>query len=188
METRSDVSRNTGKLNHCVHIDVSQVNSALLFTFEPHCTCRSASNLTEMKSDPEADQVAEPETLSIPSNPGVLSRLFFLFVGPIIKHGHRTTLQPDNLYKPRAVLIDRVHGVFDEAWRRELKSGRQDIRRAVVANSLGGIIFTGLLYALSLACQLVGPMMLNRIVGGLQCWARQGGQKGGACPTATDLY
>ncbi|KAF6255037.1 ABC transporter [Scenedesmus sp. NREL 46B-D3] len=120
--------------------------------------------------------------------PGFFSKLFFLFIDPLIKYGHRTTLQPENLYAPKAVLTGRVHGVFENAWQRELKSGHPDIRKAVVANSLGGLIFTGLLYAISLASQLVGPMMLNRIVGGLQCWARQGGQKGGQCPTANDLY
>jgi hypothetical protein len=120
--------------------------------------------------------------------PNLLSKLLFLFIDPLIKYGHRTTLQSENLYTPKVVLTDRVYGVFEAAWQRELKSGRPDIRKAVVANSLGGLVFTGLLYAISLAAQLVGPMMLNRIVGGLSCWARQGGQQGGQCPTSQDLY
>lgn len=44
----------------------------------------------------------------------------------------------------------------------------------------------GGLYALSLASQLVGPMMLSRIVSGLQCWAMHG--KGGVCPTSQQQY
>jgi hypothetical protein len=142
------------------------------------------------KKQPEA--LAEGSSSNAPpvkiGNPSFFSKLFFLFIDPLIKYGHKTTLQPENLYAPEAVLTDRVHGMFESAWQRELKSGHPDIRKAVVANSLGGLIFTGLLYAISLASQLVGPMMLNRIVGGLQCWARQGGQKGGQCPTAHDLY
>jgi hypothetical protein len=142
------------------------------------------------KQQPEA--LREGSSSSAPpvkiGNPNFFSKLLFLFIDPLIRYGHRTTLQPENLYTPKAVLTDRVHGVFEAAWQRELKSGRPDIRRAVVANSLGGLIFTGLLYAVSLAAQLVGPMMLNRIVGGLQCWSRQGGQQGGQCPTAHDLY
>lgn len=142
------------------------------------------------KQQPEAlDEGSRPSAPPIKiGNPSFFSKLFFLFIDPLIRYGHRTTLQPENLYTPDVVLTDRVHGVFEAAWQRELKSGRPDIRKAVVANSLGGLIFTGLLYAVSLAAQLVGPMMLNRIVGGLQCWARQGGQKGGQCPTAHDLY
>eukprot|EP00878_Enallax_costatus_P037488 GHUV01042349.1.p3 GENE.GHUV01042349.1~~GHUV01042349.1.p3 ORF type:complete len:110 (+),score=18.82 GHUV01042349.1:602-931(+) len=92
-----------------------------------------------------------------------------------------------DLYKPEVVHIDRVHGVFDAAWQKQLKSGKPDIRRAVIANSIGGLVFTGLLYCVSLAAQLVGPMMLSRIVGGLQCWNRTG-IKGGVCPTQQDLY
>eukprot|EP00878_Enallax_costatus_P008308 GHUV01008686.1.p1 GENE.GHUV01008686.1~~GHUV01008686.1.p1 ORF type:complete len:1320 (+),score=395.23 GHUV01008686.1:299-4258(+) len=119
--------------------------------------------------------------------PGFFSMLFFFFVGPIIRHGHRTTLETEDLYKPEVVHIDRVHGVFDAAWQKQLKSGKPDIRRAVIANSIGGLVFTGLLYCVSLAAQLVGPMMLSRIVGGLQCWNRTG-IKGGVCPTQQDLY
>eukprot|EP00879_Flechtneria_rotunda_P030707 GHRR01033378.1.p1 GENE.GHRR01033378.1~~GHRR01033378.1.p1 ORF type:complete len:153 (+),score=32.40 GHRR01033378.1:165-623(+) len=120
--------------------------------------------------------------------PGILSRVFFLFVERIIRDGHRTILQTEHLYKPDLVHTDKVYGVFEEAWQKQLAATKPDIRRAVVANSIGGLIFTGLLYCVSLASQLVGPMMLQRIVGGLQCWARTGGQKGGICPAERDLY
>ncbi|KAF8071181.1 abcC12 [Scenedesmus sp. PABB004] len=99
----------------------------------------------------------------VPANPNPLSKLLFLFMDPVIRFGHRATLEPAHLYAPAAVNIDRVHGVFEAAWQRELKTGKPDIRKAVVANSLGGIIFTGGLYCVSLAAQLVGPMMLQRI-------------------------
>jgi hypothetical protein len=121
-------------------------------------------------------------------NPNFVSKLLFLFIDPLIKYAHSTTLEADNLYQPALVHTDRVHGVFEKAWREQLKSGHPDIRKAVVANSLGGLIFTGFLYCISLASQLVGPMMLQRIVSGLQCWVSQGGQKGGVCPTQQDLY
>jgi hypothetical protein len=124
--------------------------------------------------------------------PGLFSRLFFLFVDRLIKHGHRTTLEVEDLYSPPGLDAATVHGRFDAAWRRELKrrdtGGEPDIRRAVVANSLAGLIITGGLYCVSLASQLVGPMMLQRIVAGLQCWAAAGGARGGTCPTNGDLY
>lgn len=121
-------------------------------------------------------------------NPSFVSKLLFLFIDPLIKYAHSTTLQADNLYQPALVHTDRVHGVFETAWQEQLKSGHPDIRKAVVANSISGLIFTGFLYCLSLASQLVGPMMLQRIVSGLQCWVAQGGQKGGVCPTQQHLY
>lgn len=93
-------------------------------------------------------------------------------------------MQPAQLYFPKAVLIDRVHGLFNAAWVKSIKAGRPDIVRAVVANSSWGLLWTGLLYAVSLACQLVGPLVLQQIVSGLQCWGRHGAQ----CPTEAHLY
>lgn len=96
-------------------------------------------------------------------------------------------MQPEQLYFPKAVLIERVHGLFNAAWVKGLKAGKPNIVLAVIANSLWGLIWTGLLYALSLACQLVGPLVLQRIVAGLQCWAKPSAY-GGHCPTQADLY
>ena len=101
------------------------------------------------------------------------------------RHARREgDVQPAQLYFPRAVLIKHVHGLFDAAWVKSLKAGKPDIVRAVVANSFWSLIWTGLLYAVSLGCQLVGPLVLQHIVAGLQCWARKAPQ----CPTQADLY
>lgn len=96
-------------------------------------------------------------------------------------------MQPAQLYFPRAVLVEKVHGLFDAAWQRSVKAGKPNIVWAVVANSFWGLIWTGLLYAVSLGCQLVGPIVLQRIVAGLQCWGNPSAY-GGHCPTEAGLY
>lgn len=96
-------------------------------------------------------------------------------------------MQPAQLFFPSAVLIDRVYGLFNAAWVKGLKAGKPNIVRAVVANSFWSLIWTGLLYTVSLGCQLVGPIVLQRIVSGLQCWAKPSAY-GGHCPTEAHLY
>lgn len=99
-------------------------------------------------------------------------------------------MQPSQLFFPPAVLIDSVYGLFSAAWAKSAAAGQPSIVRAVVANSFWGLIWTGLLYAVSLGSQLVGPMMLQRIVAGLSCWSAEAGAAGrsGTCPTQQDLY
>lgn len=126
--------------------------------------------------------------LSLPRRPSALSRFFFFFVDPIVRYGHHYQLEPENMWRPEAVDTVPLHASFDRAWRKQLRSPTPDIKRAVWANSAGTLIATGLLYLLSMAAQLVGPMMLQRIVAGLGCWSKQGGASGGACPTQRQLY
>jgi hypothetical protein len=162
--------------------------------------------------------------VEVPKRPWLLSRLFFLFVSPIISYGFRHTLQPGDLYKPDSLETAALHDAFERAWQKQIArkdkqqqqekqqekqeqqekdggggdakqektkakkkkkpSNAPDIRVAVLANSKGGLIVTGFLYAASMACQLVGPMMLQRIVTGLGCWA----SGAATCPTNAHLY
>lgn len=124
---------------------------------------------------------------TIPRRPNFVSRFLFLFIDPVIRYGHKHTLEPENLWTPDAVDTAPLYKMFDDAWRKQLLRPEPDIRRAVVANSRGALIYTGLLYTLSMASQLVGPLMLQRIVGGLTCWGKTG-QRGGVCPTEQHLY
>jgi len=126
-----------------------------------------------------------------PSHPNHLppvSRFFFFFVDPIITYGYKHTLELENVWKPHAVDTKPLYADFDKEWQKQRRRAQPDIKRAVIANSTGALIYTGLLYLLSMAAQLVGPLMLQRIVSGLGCWAKQGGVKGGACPPDRDLY
>lgn len=104
------------------------------------------------------------------------------------RHARREgDVQPAQLFFPRAVLVEKVHGLFNAAWQKGLKAGKPNIVWAVVANSLWSLIWTGLLYAVSLGCQLVGPLVLQRIVSGLQCQSNPSAY-GGHCPTEAELY
>lgn len=135
--------------------------------------------------------VEDRPPLVLARKPNPLSRFFFVFVDPIITYAHRYQLEPENLWRPPAVDTVPLHAEFDAAWRKQLRrrDGKPpDIRRAVVANSAGALVGTALLYMVSMAAQLVGPLMLQRIVAGLTCWGKQGGARGGACPTERDLY
>jgi hypothetical protein len=106
----------------------------------------------------------------------------------VCSHARREgDVSASQLYFPRAVLVEKVHGMFNAAWQKGLKAGKPNIVWAVIANSLWGLIWTGLLYAVSLGCQLVGPIVLQRIVGGLQCKGNPS-RYGGNCPTEAELY
>jgi hypothetical protein len=137
---------------------------------------------------PEQQQHPAP----LPAPP---SQLHHLTTPHHTAHTHRHArrehdVQPRDLFFPPAVLIASVHGRFAAAWQKSCAAGRPNIVRAVIANSLWGLTWTGLLYAVSLGSQLVGPVVLQRIVAGLQCWAVHGGKgaAGAACPTEAQLY
>lgn len=124
----------------------------------------------------------------VPSRPNILSRLTFWFVGGLVSYGHSTTLAPNDLYKSPVCETGPLHHMFEVAWQKELKKDNPRIVRAVAANCYGGLVWTGLLYVVSMGCQLVGPQMLQRIVAGLQCWARQATAPDTECPTQSYLY
>lgn len=143
--------------------------------------------------------------LVLPRRPNPLSRLLFLFVDPLIYYGYHHTLGPGELYKPPAVETEQLYGRFDAAWQAQragaAKGGKKpDIKVAVFRGSSGGLLFTGVLYAISTACSLVGPMMLRNVVNGLSCQSAAKAAASAAtsaagaaappalCPTRTTLY
>ena len=77
---------------------------------------------------------------------------------------------------------------FDREWQVELdkidnppKPGMgPDIRRALLRNSWNVLGFTAILYVISQATTFAGPILLQRIVAGLQC--RQGAKSVGLKP------
>jgi hypothetical protein len=124
----------------------------------------------------------------VPSRPGFLSELTFWFVDALIRYGHSNVLAPTDLFKTPVVETKPLHHMFEVAWEKQRKTAKPNIIKAVAANCYRGLFFTGLLYCVSLASQLVGPMMLQRIVSGLQCWARQKSNPALECPTTQYLY
>ena len=106
-----------------------------------------------------------------PAKRSFLSKLFFLFVDPLVNVGYKRTLEPEDLLELESVRTAQLYKNFDDAWGKELKKEKPDIKRAVVAGSATSLIFSGLLFAVSNATTLAGPLLLNRIVGGLSCYA-----------------
>lgn len=148
----------------------------------------SAASKGPADSSAEKQPPAVAVGVTLSPKPSLISQLLFLFVSPIVRHARREgDVQPAQLYFPRAVLVEKVHGLFNTAWQKGLKAGKPNIVWAVIANSLWGLIWTGLLYAVSLGCQLVGPLVLQRIVSGLQCQGKASAY-GGHCPTEAELY
>jgi ATP-binding cassette subfamily C (CFTR/MRP) protein 1 len=114
-----------------------------------------------------------------------ISRLFFIFVDPLVSVGYARILEQDDLLELDAVRTEPLHKAFDVAWSAQLKKPQPNIKRAVFAGSLHAVIFSGILYGISAATSLAGPLLLNRIVGGLSCYAAGGGS---ACEPSSQLY
>ena len=75
-----------------------------------------------------------------------------------------------------------------QAWAQQQTRPKPDIWLAVLAGSWGGVLYTGVLCAISIASQLVGPMMLQQIVSGLSCYSAPAGGAPVTCPTQNHLY
>ncbi len=105
-----------------------------------------------------------------------------------MSYGYKHTLQPGDLYKPAQVNTKPLYERFSHAWGTQRKRPVPDIKRAVLAGCTWGLVYTGILYAVSLASQLVGPLMLQQIVGGLSCYAAQEANPIIPCPTRSHLY
>jgi hypothetical protein len=116
-----------------------------------------------------------------------VSLFFFTFIDPIIHYGYKHTLETENVWRTPKVDTKPLYAAFDREWRKQMKRDAPDIKRAVIANSTGALVHTAVLYLVSMAAQLVGPLMLQRIVGGLGCWAKAG-KNAPTCPSSTQLY
>lgn len=107
-------------------------------------------------------------------------RLFFLEVDPLVAYGYNNaaSLQVPNLYQEPSCKTETLVGHLTPGWEQELekeKSGERpaDLKRALLRGNVGGLVWTGVLYGISQACSLAGPLLLREIVGGLQCHAMQ---------------
>lgn len=58
---------------------------------------------------------------------------------------------------------------FAPAWQAELEKEKPSLKRAILSGNIQVFLFTGVLYGLAQACSLAGPLLLQRIVAGIQC-------------------
>lgn len=141
--------------------------------------------------DEEDGQVLDAGDLpgvDVPSNPSFISRLLFLFIDPLVHYGYKNTLQPSDTMRLHEVDTEPLYDKFATAWKRQQDKPKPDIRIAVFGGFWGPLLYTGILYAVSLASQLVGPMMLQQIVGGLSCFSAQEAGQPVQCASKQHLY
>lgn len=125
------------------------------------------------------------ERFRVRNDPGIMSRLLFHFVEPIVRLGRCVRLEEQDLIRRPDMVTSKLHEKFQQAWEEEKVKPKPRILRALVAGNWGKIFLTGLLYSVTIVLQFVGPLMLNRIVAGLTC--REGDNPEG-CPTKRELY
>ncbi|GLC46288.1 hypothetical protein PLESTB_000995200 [Pleodorina starrii] len=123
--------------------------------------------------------------------PNWFMRTFFLDTDGLIYHGYRTRLEPDDMYPEPAVGTKVLIDQLEPAWKEQLAKPKPDLKRALLRGNVGYLLFTGLLYGIAQACSLAGPLLLRRIVNGLQCEAAQRKMPPGVnigCEPRTKLY
>lgn len=140
------------------------------------------SYVVASKGDPESEHTQKRK--SDACNP--LSRLFFYWVDPLIRRGYHTRLEPQDMLTNNNVRTDQLHARFDAEWKKQLALPKPDIKRAVLAGNWFAFAFTAVLYAIAQACTLAGPLLLSRILNGLQCVA--GESRGVVCEDRSTLY
>ncbi len=96
-------------------------------------------------------------------------RILFLDTDSLIWLGYRTRLEPEHMYSDPGVSTQLLIGNLDSSWQEQLKKPKPDLKRALLRGNVGGLVITGILYGVAQACSLAGPLLLRRIVQGLQC-------------------
>jgi hypothetical protein len=131
---------------------------------------------------------------AIKRNEFFLSRLFFGHVDGLVSHGYRTRLEKEDLFEDESVETELLYTNFQSAYD-ENESQPTDLKRLVRSVARGNaklLIASGVLYIISQACTLAGPMLLQRIVAGLECpsIARKAAKYGAVveCKPKSQLY
>lgn len=96
-------------------------------------------------------------------------RILFLDTDSLIWLGYRTRLEPEHMYADPGVSTQLLINNLDSSWQEQLKLPKPDLKRALLRGNVGGLVITGILYGVAQACSLAGPLLLRRIVQGLQC-------------------
>eukprot|EP00197_Chlamydomonas_leiostraca_P002886 CAMPEP_0202857580 /NCGR_PEP_ID=MMETSP1391-20130828/470_1 /ASSEMBLY_ACC=CAM_ASM_000867 /TAXON_ID=1034604 /ORGANISM="Chlamydomonas leiostraca, Strain SAG 11-49" /LENGTH=1463 /DNA_ID=CAMNT_0049536397 /DNA_START=117 /DNA_END=4508 /DNA_ORIENTATION=- len=102
-------------------------------------------------------------------------RFLFFDVEPLVGHGYKTRLEPQDMFPEPTLKTQHLIGTFEPAFQREhaRTDGKPDLKRVILAGNVGMLLWTGLLYLISQACSLAGPLLLQRIVKGLNCLGAQ---------------
>ncbi|KAG2498469.1 hypothetical protein HYH03_003722 [Edaphochlamys debaryana] len=100
-------------------------------------------------------------------------RILFFDVDGLIYLGYRTRLEPEHMYQDPGVQTKHLYDQLEPAWEEQRKKPEPDLKIALLRGNVSQLVVTGILYLVSQACSLAGPLLLRRIVQGLQCEAAQ---------------
>lgn len=135
----------------------------------------------------EVESKEEAPRLRGNHSPGFFSSLLFNFVDPLVKLGRRVRLEKEDLLLRPDMNTRELYERFGTAWDVEKTKPEPRILKPLIAGTWRYLVFTGILYAISLVLQFVGPLMVNKIVAGLTCRSLEGDEERD-CPSKGDLY
>ena len=95
-----------------------------------------------------------PARASDKCNP--LSRLLFYWIDPTIRRGYLKRLEPWETLESDAVRTAPLVDNFEAAWAKQLALPAPDLKKAIAAGNVSGLVFTGCLYAIAQACRRRG--------------------------------
>lgn len=141
-----------------------------------------------------------PESDAVRS-PGILSRIFFLFVAPTIARARKTQgagldVAEMPSFLRRDVNSSKLCDLFERDWEQEQKKEFKEkpekvhILWSVARSQRSRLLFTALLYIISQGSTLAGPLILKEIVSGLACFQIRAEAPEGTveCRSRTILY
>jgi ATP-binding cassette, subfamily C (CFTR/MRP), member 1 len=168
-----------------------QQPKSFYMTAEPAADKAAALNGKPPAAVPSVPSASAPDGFAINTRPNPLSYLFFAFVDPLISRGRKKRLEPEDCMKLPSLQTESLYSNFERAWAEELDREQPDIRRAVIKGHFGIFMMTAVLYLIGQATLFAGPILLQRIVKGLECRqrvARRGRNPDDFCETQATLY
>lgn len=144
-------------------------------------------------ADPEAGRMLkadslEPEAKKAPFvwRSNWLKHVLFLEVDPLVLHGYKTRLEPEDVYQEPKLLTKSLNAEFEPAWEAQRQRPEPSLKRAILAGNVSTLLVSGMLYGIAQATSLAGPILLQRIVKGIACQAYGGAAPG--CEPQNNLY
>ena len=102
--------------------------------------------------------------------PGIISRILFTFVRPVIQTARSTgSLNVDDVPKHDNLATDELYSKFKSSWSTQPEANYKTIIKSVLHGRRMTLFVTGLGYITAQGLSLAGPLLLGRIVSGLSC-------------------
>lgn len=106
--------------------------------------------------------IPEDGSQSSEQHASFLRRIFFSWLNPMLKKGLKKPLEfEDVLTLPEGSSASDIHHIMQQAWNREVQSGRKSLFRALLVVVRMSLWVSGLLQIPIIACQLLTPLLLR---------------------------